>query len=91
MSATTDPKTLLNEQACMGCHKLGEEGGMVGPPFSGMGSKLSKDKIREGIIDPNASVAAGFESFKGMMPPGFGDQLTAKQLEILVNFLASQK
>ena len=41
--------------------------------------------------DPDAKVAKGYENFKGMMPKNFGEQLSAKQLEILVNFLASQK
>lgn len=75
----------------MGCHKLGSEGGAVGPEFNGLGGRADKDYIRESIVDPNAKIAKGFEQFKGMMPPNFGEQLSAKQLEILVNFLASQK
>ena len=90
-SATTDPKAILNEKACLGCHKLGSEGGAVGPEFNGLGKRADKDYIRESILDPNAKIAKGFEQFKGMMPPNFGEQLSAKQLEILVNFLASQK
>src|SRR6185503_9352826 len=57
LSATTDPKAILNEKTCMGCHKLGDEGGAIGPPFTGMGSRVSKDYIRESILDPNAKVA----------------------------------
>ena len=91
LSATTDPKAILNEKGCMGCHKLGDEGGAVGPAFDGMGSRATKDYLRESIIDPNAKIAKGFEQFKGMMPPNFGEQLSATQLETLVNFLASQK
>jgi mono/diheme cytochrome c family protein len=91
VTSTTDPKAILNERGCLGCHKLGAEGAMVGPPFNGMGSRLAKDYIRESIVDPNAKVAKGYEQFKGMMPPTFGEQLSAKQLEILANFLAGQK
>jgi mono/diheme cytochrome c family protein len=90
-SATTDPKELLNEKGCLGCHKLGAEGPEVGPAFNGIGGRLSREDIRQSILDPDAKVAKGFESFKGMMPKNFGDQLSAKQLENLVNFLASQK
>ena len=91
VTATTDPRKLLDEKGCMGCHKLGSEGGEVGPSFTGLGGRASKDYIRESIMDPNSKIAKGFENFKGMMPLNFGEQLSAQQLEILVNFLASQK
>jgi mono/diheme cytochrome c family protein len=91
VTTTTDPKAIINEKGCFGCHKLGAEGGAVGPAFDGLGKRADKDYIRESIVDPNAKIAKGFEQFKGMMPPNFGEQLSAKQLEILVNFLASQK
>ena len=91
VTATTDPKKIIEERGCSGCHKLGEEGGEIGPPFNGLGKRANKDYIRESIVDPNAKVAKGYEQFKGMMPTTFGEQLSAKQLEILVNFLASQK
>ena len=90
-SATTDPRELLNEKGCLGCHKLGAEGPEVGPPFNGIGGRHNREYIREAILDPDATVPKGFENFKGMMPKNFGEQLSAKQLEILVNFLASQK
>ncbi len=90
-TATTDPKAILNEKGCLGCHKLGEEGGAVGPAFNGLATRATKNYIRESILDPNAKIAKGFENFKGMMPVNFGEQLSGKQLEILVNFLASQK
>jgi len=93
VSTTTDPKALITEKGCPACHKLGTEGGEVAPPFNGLGTRVKGDKdyIRESIIDPDAKVAKGYENFKGMMPKNFGEQLSAKQLEILVNFLASQK
>jgi mono/diheme cytochrome c family protein len=91
VSTTTDPKAIIQERGCLGCHKLGDEGATVAPPFKGLGTRGTKDYIRESIIDPDAKVAKGYENFKGMMPKNFGEQLSAKQLEILVNFLASQK
>jgi mono/diheme cytochrome c family protein len=91
VTATTDPKKIIEEKGCLGCHKLGSEGGAVGPDLSKVGGRADKDYIRESIIDPDAKIAKGFEQFKGMMPKNFGEQLSAKQLEILVNFLASQK
>ena len=63
----------------------------MGPPFDGIGARLDADYIRESILDPAAGASEGFESFLGLMPPIFGNQLTASQLEALVQFLASQR
>jgi mono/diheme cytochrome c family protein len=91
LSATTDPLVLMREQACFGCHKLGNEGQVIAPPFDHIGSRVSKDYIRESILDPGAKASKGYEQLKGVMPTFFGDKLSAAQLESVVNFLASQK
>ncbi|HYO45616.1 MAG TPA: c-type cytochrome [Gemmatimonadota bacterium] len=90
-SATTDPMQLFQEMQCIACHKLGNEGQEVGPPFDGIGSRLSSEEIRAAILDPAASISPGYEQFAGVMPPNFGSRLTAAQLEALVGFLAERK
>lgn len=90
-SATTDPIQLLTEMQCIACHRLGTEGQEVGPPFDGMGSRLSSEEIRTAILDPAASISPGYEQFAGVMPPNFGSRLTAGQLEALVGFLAARE
>ena len=90
-SATTDPETLVRELQCIACHKLGAEGQEVGPPFDGIGARLSPDEIRTAILDPAASVSPGYEQFAGVMPPNFGSRLTAAQLEALVSFLTERR
>jgi mono/diheme cytochrome c family protein len=86
-----EPVTMLRDGGCFGCHKLGDEGAEVGPTFTNIGARSSAAIIRQGIIDPDARIAPGFESMKGIMPKGLGDQMTATQLETLVSFLASRK
>jgi hypothetical protein len=56
-----------------------------------MGARLSAERIRRGILFPNADTAQGFAQFAGMMPQTFGTQLTAAQLEAIVQFLAGRK
>ena len=90
-NGSTDPTTMLRDGGCLGCHQLGEEGATLGPSFNGIGGRSSAATIRQSILDPDAKVAAGFENFKGMMPKGLGDQMTATQLEALVQFLAGRK
>jgi mono/diheme cytochrome c family protein len=90
-SATTDPTELLTQNACLGCHPMDGAGPPIGPSFDGMGSRLSADRIRSGILDPAADVAEGFDQFAGIMPPTFGQSLSAQQLEIIVQFLAGRR
>ena len=50
------------EAACIRCHKIGDEGGDVGPNLKGVGTRLTREQILESIVFPNKQIAAGFES-----------------------------
>lgn len=88
---STDPMAIIRGAGCLGCHKVGTEGGVIGPDLNHVGSRLSVSQIRESILNPDAKIARGYEKFKGIMPKTLGDQLTAAQLESLVHFLAGRK
>ncbi len=88
---STDPMAIIRGAGCIGCHKVGAEGGAVGPDLTHVGGRLSAAGIREAILLPNAKVTKGYERFAGVMPKVFGDQLTGNQLEALVTFLAGRK
>jgi mono/diheme cytochrome c family protein len=88
---STDPMTIIRGAGCTACHKINGEGGAIGPDLTHVGSRLSVNLIRESILLPDAKTAKGYEKFKGVMPKTFGHQLTAEQLEALVQFLASHK
>jgi mono/diheme cytochrome c family protein len=85
---STDPHELMSANQCLVCHRLGAEGGPIGPPFDGMGGRLSADQIRRGILNPAADTAAGYEAVAGVMPANFGSVLTAAQLEAITSYLA---
>jgi len=86
-----DAMEIIRGSGCLGCHKVGTEGGAIGPDLNHVGGRLSASLIRESILLPDAKIARGFEKFKGIMPKTFGEQLNAAQLEALVQFLASHK
>jgi mono/diheme cytochrome c family protein len=86
-TASLEPLEIMRGNQCLICHKLGDEGAVLGPPFDGMGARLNADRIRRGILLPNADTAQGYEAFAGTMPQTFGQQLTAAQLEALVTYL----
>jgi mono/diheme cytochrome c family protein len=90
-SASLDPVTLLREHLCLACHVLAEEGTPVGPPLTGIGARHSADVIRTKILDPAAFISPGYEAMAGVMPATFGQQLTAAQLEAVVQYLAAQR
>jgi mono/diheme cytochrome c family protein len=91
LTATMEPLQLLREKGCVGCHAIDGAGPPIGPSFDGMGRRLRPDQIRRGILTPNADTAKGYEQFAGTMPPFFGQQLSAAQLEAIVQFLAARR
>ena len=61
----------------------------LGPDLTKIGAKRNKEYLRQAILDPEAVIAKGFSG--GMMPPTYGEQMKAKELEMLVNYLAGLK
>lgn len=47
---------------CLRCHRIGSEGGTVGPALDGIGKRAGREELLESIIAPNARLARGFES-----------------------------
>ena len=48
---------------CIRCHQFGDEGGMVGPPLTTIGQKLSKAQIYTKLFNPNSSILMGYEDW----------------------------
>jgi hypothetical protein len=90
LTASLDPLEIMRANLCLGCHLLDGEGIGTGPPFDGMGGRIDADRIRRSILDPGAEAAEGYEDQLGTMTPTIADMLSARQLEVLVQFLAGQ-
>jgi putative heme-binding domain-containing protein len=50
-----------NKANCYGCHKVGDNGGAVGPDLTTIGAVRSPRDLIEAIVDPSATFAQGFE------------------------------
>lgn len=74
--------------SCVRCHALNGEGGKIGPALDGVGARLSREQILESLLDPNATLATGYEGSVSPMPP-MGGILSDQQLRDLVAYLAS--
>ena len=72
---------------CGGCHTLAEAetGGTTGPNLDEALPGMSAAMVEKSITDPNAEIANGFPP--NVMPPTYGDSLTPKELEDLVQYL----
>ncbi|MBI4788891.1 MAG: c-type cytochrome [Chloroflexi bacterium] len=106
VTAASSPQEIMTAMACGACHALEGVAGMagkVGPDLTHLGTTAAarkpgvsaKDYIHESILDPTAFIAPdcpdGPCRSPSVMPPIFGDRLTAKQLDILVEYLAGLK
>jgi len=76
---------------CIACHKAGKIGASpVGPDLSQIAKIQTPDYIMKKILDPRGmGTVAGFPP--GVMPPTFGQTLTAKEYTDLVSFLLTLK
>jgi mono/diheme cytochrome c family protein len=72
---------------CGGCHTLAEAetGGTTGPNLDEVLPGMSAAMIDKSITDPNAEIAKGFPP--NVMPATYGESLTPKELEDLVQYL----
>jgi mono/diheme cytochrome c family protein len=83
------PEEIIRKYGCAACHTIMGTESPVGPSLTGIGAKLSADQIRRGIVAPGAEIAEGFPA--GIMPGNFADRMTARELEVLVQWLVEQK
>jgi quinoprotein glucose dehydrogenase len=79
------------EASCARCHKVGPDGGEVGPILDGIAAKQTREYLLESLVAPNAKIAPGFESltvvlkdgrsFAGVARPGGADEVVINSPE----------
>ncbi len=89
-------RQLYSSQGCAGCHTLADAGATAatGPSLDGLAEVAAKrtpglslrDYVRESIVNPDALVVRGYPS--RVMPANYADQLTSREIETLVEYLA---
>jgi len=87
LAPVATPQEVVAKYGCQACHKIAGVGGDIGPELETVNQRLSREKIRLSIIDPNADIAKGF--VPGIMPQDFAEKMWVKELEMLVRFLAA--
>ena len=90
-----DPKAgqavFTGKGTCIACHKAGAIGASpVGPDLSNIAGSQTPEYIMGKILNPSSKgVVSGFPA--NVMPPTFGQQLTAREYVDLVSFLLTLK
>lgn len=92
--AAASGEELLAKYACVTCHSFTEPVKMIGPSLYDVGKRLSAPALYEAILDPDATVAQGFDP--GLMgttlkATQFYENVSASELKTLVDYLASRK
>ncbi len=49
--------------ACFACHRVGDQGGIVGPDLSTIGKIRQRRDLTEAIVFPSASLARGYQTY----------------------------
>jgi len=75
------------DKGCGGCHTLAaaNAGGTVGPDLDETLPGVSRKKLEQMIVAPNAEVAKGFPP--NVMPQNYGELLSKKELQDLISYL----
>ncbi len=88
-------KTAFNDAQCLACHRLGNEGGSVGPELGGAGSKYSRRDILDSLLEPSKVVSDQYQNTTIVKTDG--DDVTgritdenAERVIVLPNMLATE-
>jgi menaquinol-cytochrome c reductase cytochrome b/c subunit len=72
-------KEVMASSGCLACHKVGENGGTLGPNLTTIGDTLGRDAIARTLVNPTSPMPS-YQSFRSERP---------KEFDELVNFVAS--
>lgn len=92
-TASADGSTLFTKYQCQTCHTVETDQPGVGPSLHDVGDRLSREEIRTSIMEPNETIAEGYQPqvmSATLEAAGFFDQITDEELEIMVDYLAAQ-
>lgn len=78
-------KSVIADNSCISCHRIGRNGGEIGPSLNGVGTRLTADLIRAAIVNPPATTSAGTPN----PMPSYKNKITEEDLNGLVHYLST--
>lgn len=88
-------KAAFNDAQCLACHRLGNEGGSVGPELAGAGSKYSRRDILDSLLEPSKVISDQYQNSTIVKTDGddvigrITDE-NAERIIVLPNMLATE-
>ena len=78
-------KSLIANNNCLLCHRVGREGGDIGPSLNGVGTRRTADQIRAAIVSPPPTTSTGMKN----PMPSYEKTIAGEDLRSLVRYLSS--
>ncbi|HEY9125717.1 MAG TPA: PQQ-dependent sugar dehydrogenase [Acidobacteriaceae bacterium] len=78
-------KSVIANNNCLTCHRVGREGGDIGPSLNGVGTRRSVDQIRAAIVSPPKTTSAGAPN----PMPSYDGKIAEEDLKNLVHYLST--
>ena len=80
-----DAKSIIANNSCGSCHRIGQHGGEIGPSLNGVGKRLTEDQIQAIIVSPPAKTSAGTPN----PMPSYANKITGEDLKNLAHYLST--
>lgn len=78
-------KSVIAKNNCLVCHRIGQDGGDIGPSLNGVGTRRTPDQIQATILTPPSKTSAG-----GPNPmPSYEDKISDEDLKKLAQYLST--
>lgn len=78
-----DVKSLITGNSCLSCHRIGSEGGDIGPSLNGVGTRRTEEQIRAAILTPAAKTSTGIPN----PMPSYKGKISDEDLTRLIQYL----
>ncbi len=92
LPSNSEATELLAEYGCVGCHRVSNQGGVVGPDLTDISRFLDSNEIESSIVNPEQVISNrcldGQECPSGVMPNDYGQVIPAGDLKKIVDYLS---
>jgi mono/diheme cytochrome c family protein len=78
-------KSVIADNNCLLCHRIGRDGADIGPSLNGLGTRRTADQIRAAIVSPPSKTSAGTPN----PMPSYDKKLTEEDLKNLLHYLST--
>jgi len=78
-------KSVIADNNCLVCHRIGRDGGEIAPSLNGVGTRRTEEQIRAALISPPPKTAAGTPN----PMPSYDKKISEQDLKNLTHYLST--